>query len=226
MSTFEKNLIVNGSLNPSLSLQEIESHFSEQDWCRVASTIAAYLNFLDKSVDIPKHSEILEKPGFYLNMLWHLRELFHNDQRVALSKEHTLEGQDLYTAISKISSPRSHTLQLFPYQAYGYVGCLSDLNNFKVPSVQRVILEVERLGILSDFGINNTNTGKEVVSWEIQGDYVVLCINCMSLKTKVNVLKDHDSMIKTLMTSANPDVIRVEGSEDGSRQLRYVMRWD
>lgn len=226
MGTFEKELIVNGSLNPSLTLDEILENFDDQGLAFAAWSIIVKMNVHYKIDGLPEYSDVNKNPRQHLLDAWERHERLMEMLEFIRKEQHVQEGRDLHEVVSTIATPRNHALRLFPYQAIGYIGCLSDWENFESTRVQHVIEKIEALGIRADFGINNPNTGKEVLSWEIVGDsYVTLCIDCMG-KTKSRVLNDFDAHIRAIMKSANPDMIRLEGSEESSYELRYVMWWD
>lgn len=227
MGAFEKEMIVNGSLNPSLTLDEILEHFDEKGWVVATWSVIVNMNVYHNVDNLPEYSDVVKHPRKHLLDAWEARERLMETLNVNRKNKHIDEGRNLHEVASTIATPKNHVLRLFPYQAVGYIGCLTDWNTFETAKVKRVIKKIEALRIRSDFGINNTNTGREVLSWMIEGDSrITLCIDCMSKATKSRVLQEFDGHIRAIMALAKPDSIRLEGSEEGSYEMHYVMWWD
>lgn len=210
MSKFEKELIVNGSLNPSLTLNEILENFSATDWMRAAWSIRVFLDVFEEIQDLPTYDQICEDPERSLKAMWDLRDDVLTEKKGEQIKRHQQEGKDLFAALSVIKTPRVHTLRLFPFQAIGYIGCLSAWNDFNPFTMADVVRRIEALNIRSDFGINNPNTGKEVVTWEIEGDRTMtMRIDAMGTGTKLRVQEEYDPMIRAIMSRAEPNRVRM-----------------
>lgn len=223
MSTLEKQLIVNGRLNPSLALSEILENFESSDIARAAWSIVVDLKVHHKMEDVPTYDEVHDDPENHLKALWERRaeKLAKDDEDE--KAQHKQEGEALYRALSAVRTPRSHVLCLYPYQAVSYIGCLSAWNNFLPYSVCKAVIQIEELNIRSDFGINNPNTGKKIVSWEVVGDcYFTLRLDTMGSDTKTMIKRDYDHLIKTIMAGTNAYVEVTEGQYE----MRYTMIFD
>lgn len=224
MSTFEKQLIVNGRLNPSLALSEILEHFDSADIARAAWSVAVDLKVHHKLEDVAEYAEVQEDPEGHLKALWERRaqKIFHYEKFEVY--QHKQEGEDLYRALSAVRTPRSHVLCLYPYQAVGYIECLTGWNKFVPNAVSQAIVKIEDLNIRSDFGINNPNTGKKILSWEVQGDrYFTLRIDTMGTATKEMIKRDYDHIIKTIMGVTQAAYVDVT---EGEYEMRYTMVFD
>lgn len=224
MANFEKNLIVNGSLNPSLTLEEILENFSGMDLVQAAWSIVVKLNVFHHIEGLPTHADLQEDPEGHLKAVWQRREDVLADEKAEREVRQLREGEALFSTLSAISTPKVHTLRLYSYQLIGYIRCLTAWNNFVPAAAADVVKRIEDLGICGDFGINNPNTGKDVISWEIEGDSrIVLCIDGMG-RTKEHVAENFDAKIQAIMkVYGEPELIRKEEEE---YQLRYVMWWD
>lgn len=223
MSAFEKNLIVNGSLNPSLTLDELFEHFTDRDRAVAAWSIAVDLNVYHKHENIPTYNEVNDNPDYQLKALWKLRENTLAQNKMVLHDQHKEEGEATFAALSAIRTPHCHTLRFFPFQAVGYISCLSAWNSFNPNAVALAVIKIEELNIRQDCGINNPNTGKEVTSWEVEGDrYFTLRIKTGG-STKERVKREYDHLIKTIMEGAEPAYIDVT---EGEYEMRYTMTFD
>lgn len=224
MAEFEKQLIVNGSLNPSLTLDEILANFTGNDLVRAAWSMVAKLSVFHKVEGLPSHDDVEKDPAFYVRNIWEWRETVLAEEKRNRQAAQLAEGKAAFQALSAIRTPSVHTLRFYSYQAIGYIRCLSAWNDFNPTEAADVVERIENLGIRADFGINNPNTGKEVISWEIEGDSrIVLCIDGMG-QTKEYVQKHFDGEIQAIMkVYGKPELIRKEVEE---YQLRYVMWWD
>lgn len=231
----EKSLIVNGSLNPSLSKEEILNNFSDEDVVKAANSISVKLNiyFNVSSDELPTYAEIKKTPIAKFGYLWDFLELKKEEKKIEVSKKEFKEGQDLQKAVFSIHTPEKMTVSLTSNQAKGYLSGISNWNDFDNKKVIKVVEEIEKLNIVSNYGNNNPNTGNEVLSYRMIGDEYFIMVVDLGGET-LNDLKKIEPKIMTILNQMNADVVRYDDSEiindprigNPYGKALYVCWWD
>ncbi|WP_415912473.1 hypothetical protein [Neptuniibacter sp. QD37_11] len=222
---FTKQLIVNASLNPSITLDEILAHFEDKEIAQAAWYIAVELSHTF-NLTTPTHEEILDNPKGQMRSLWVLWtgvKLARKQQEQGVQFS---EGVKLAECLAGLQAPpQGHTLEFYPHQALGYLSKQDAWNNFDPKLLSRVIHKIEELGIRSDFGENNPNTGCEIITWANNRDYWYLRLEKCCDQTVESILA-LDTTIYTILREAKPEVIRLEGMQKDDRHVTYVLWWD
>lgn len=182
---FEKELMVNCSLNPSLTLKEIqEHHHNHPDLSRVVWQIARQLDGFGVEGMNLTIQEIKQDTRGYLRRLWPLLEQEKEKAAKEEAKKEIFQGEDMYEAVSRFNIVSfSHEFQapaipMSPYQAIGYLRAESEAgghwNDYNPLKLAEAIEKIEELKIRSDFGINNPNTGRKITTYIRQNNFWVI----------------------------------------------------
>lgn len=222
MTAFAKHLIVNGSLNPSLTLEELLNHFIANDWVQAAWSIAVELNVYHGDKDKISYDDIKASPKAKLLELWTKRKTTLRAKSAAENEAYFKEGRQMHTFLSSIRTPEPHILSFHPHQALGYLEECTAWNKFSPRKLQRVIEEIEALDIRADFGENNPNTGRKIVSWSNRRDYWMLKFK-LGGETKNKIVNRYDRILREIFRQAEPDSVRVE---EDQFEMTYVLWWD
>lgn len=221
---FEKHLIVNGSINPSISDEELIEHFGQEEWLTVAHYTQVEMNVYHKVESKYKYEEL--KTDTRARML-ELRKTLRNleaEKRQELDDKDFKEGAAIYNFLGSTRCVGAHQLHFSPSQAKGYISQSSSWNNFNPDKMIDVINEIEGLNFRCDYGINNPNSGREVFSWRSYRDYWILVVKIGG--ETLNNLRQILPQIEAIMMKANPSVVRLDTSNEKSGEVEVVMWWD
>lgn len=223
MSTYPKHLITNGSLNPSLTLVEILTHFTREDWVYAARAIAMDVAKLHGLT--PDSDTIVSDPENILTDLWRSRDELAMVEKGRQEARQVAEGKALYTHLQQLSFPGSPSLHLYPFQAIGYLERCDGVNNFVPKIMQEVIKQIERLNLRSDFGINNVNSQQPITSWQLcKFNTWALRFDISGTNTLPRII-ERDDAIRSILSKATPDTIDIE-HDRRSFSFNYSMWWD
>lgn len=219
----EKQLIVNGSVNPSLTLEEILENFTTSDFLRAAWNITCKITtYFSHAGKQPTHSEIRSDSQNMLIRQWTLLKSLEADKLKSNQAREFQEGVRFYEFVDSISSPKQHTIELTTHQALGFLDKQSAWNNYDPKKIAKAIENVGALGLYLDYGVNNPNTGRNIVSWAYHGDYWLLRIERSAANPSKVTEKAHEKIL-TILGHTDPSFVRVEEEE---YERTYVMWWD
>lgn len=230
MSTqFEKNLIVNGSLNTTITLEEILEHYGDNNSLTIAAwNICVELNVYHKAGNLPSYEEICANPKDHLIAIWERNTQAKELAKAEAHKEQFEEGKKIAEFIK--SMPNRSTTATFsnpsfpmsPSQALGYLSVDSGFNNYNPLEVTKAFRKIESLGIRQDYGLNNPNTGKENTTYTREGDYWFVSFEVSENKQE-EFLQKWGAQIETALRGAGADSIRIERRQF---DLFFVSWWD
>lgn len=219
----EKQLIVNGNINPSLTLEEILENFNADDFLNLAWRITCNINnCFSHAGDQPSRSEIGGDPRNMLIKQWSLLKSLEADKLKSDQAREFQEGVQFYEFVASISSPKQHTIELTTHQALGFLSKQSSWNEYDPKKIAKAIEKVAALGLYLDYGVNNPNTGRNIISWASNGEYWFLRVE-RSAASPSKVTEDAHQTVLTILGHAGSEVVRFE---DDEYERTYVMWWD
>ena len=223
MTTFEKQLFVNGSLNPSLSLQEIIDNFSLKDYVQAAWNVVVHSR-MDSDSEF-SHKMIEADPEGMLKTVWDRAAQLKAEKKLAEDVRLYDEGEKLGKMITSGMLPKTPFIPMYPAQAKGFCKALSSFNRFNKANLVSIIDLIEELGIKQDCGINNPNTGEDITYWCFNGDAWVLRFDGVGKNKHEEWLANHESSIMTILKNKSfwADSVRIE-KEDF--HIDFVIWWD
>ena len=220
METENKKMIVNGSLNKTITEYEFLNNFSLEEqkqglWYKSVG-VGCFIPYV-------KIQEINTKEGI-MNAFDKLEYQEEIRKREESQKEY-FQGQKIRQAQKELSFGGS--LRLSYYQILGYVSQIGNWNDFDIykviPLIDRIQKEVPKM----DYGVNNPNTGNDLHQWEtVGGAYINVCFDSINEKDKERVVRyfnDHDFKFSSRASSAR---IEVNNLPNNRYEVKYIFWWD
>ena len=187
-----KQLIVNGSLNPSMTSEELLQLEGEDliqaAWYIQVSITRGYSLFypevmylhaeiyakICEEVKIPcyTHADLHTNTKEKLDVLLKAKEAIKIRYMVDLEFKEAHQGRELYRLQKELNF--KGRFDLTPFQLMGYISARGNWNCFETVPVKRAIRKLELSVPVRDFGINNPNTGMREHQWSIENDYIYL----------------------------------------------------
>lgn len=229
MKINNKNLIVNGKVNPSLSKSEFLEFCIDRScllggcWNLIVSMTNSYNQCTDLNwIDAPSHTELektilsgsqseaLKLAGSIFDRFL----LFKDQHRVKTFDADIIKGEKLGEVMNNVLRPEAGAIYLNTAQFLGLSKTLMrDFNNFEVQRLQRNVLKVYELNIFNDYGINNPNTGQDCLFWclDLRNlDYVdcVFTTSCGITQLTEEKITSAEGQIKCFLQDTKPDSVK------------------
>lgn len=226
-TTFEKKVIVNGSINPSITLDEILEHYTANEFKDAAWNIAVKLDvyFGQK---LATYDEVCAEPREMLIKLWGELEKATNAKAKEKASQEFQEGLELFAFLDKFKIKtdsvafRHPEFPMTPNQALGFLSTYEQWNNYDSQKIASAVRKIEDLNIREDFGVNNPNTGSEITTYLKKGDCFIVSFK-VSERQHDEWVKKHEASVTTILTGAAPDSVRVI---KGKFDITFVAYWD
>ncbi|WP_210499632.1 hypothetical protein [Vibrio crassostreae] len=228
--TFEKKLIVNGSLNTTITLEEILTHYpTSKDLATAAWNIIVKLNVYHKIQDLPTYKEVEADARNVLQTVWKLNEKIMVEKKAESHLAEMEEGKQIFNFFkatpirSKSFKFEKPEIPMSPSQATGYLSMTGeDFNYYTAANMQKALEKIEALNIRQDYGVNNCNTGKEITTYVRNGDHWLVSFSVSERQQEV-FLKTYESELICIGRQAKADVSRIETSKF---DVTLVLWWD
>lgn len=210
---FEKKLIVNGSVNPSITLDEILEHFGTKDYIDAAWNIAVHLNVY-YGQDLVSHDSVCEAPKESLVQQWENFEVAKRVKQQELADKEFKEGKELFNFIKNFNNQSKSfefcdpSIPMSPNQALGYFSNTEQWNHYSSSLVSRAVNKIESFSIRADYGVNNPNTGNLITTYVKSGDHLLVSFKVTEEKQDA-WLEKHKIHITLALESASTCSVRV-----------------
>jgi hypothetical protein len=236
-----KDLICNGSINPSLTIDELLQFDIDQK--RTA------LHYLQVEGGYPPKFEEIETsvfeklPELYSYKQW--QEFDENQINEALTivynrlQQHTQylitkTGSVHYELGKSIHSAQQELrfggeLEMTIDKLRGYISCVGNWNGFKAGEVCRGLNRLHKIAPRRDCGINNCNTGSIRHKWSIESAFIFLKFG-LCYEQEVNDIQTWFKTLSGIKEILKADSFRLQidpvEKSDNQAYITLVMWWD
>jgi len=236
-----KYRVVNGSINPSLTLEEL-LQFSTDEKRDTIHSLQVHGHYFHHFQDID-HDVFEPLPDLYtyqqiknefneIQVDEALKDVFNrlrkHEQTLRIKTEelHFQLGKEIFEARRKLKFNGEFVLS--KGQLLGFVLCIGNWNDFNVLNVHRTINFLHNDAPRKNFGDNNPNTGQLNHKWSIQDDFIFMDFGYNFEKEA----KDIEAWFKTIkyrveqLSKADSVRLAVEDAGHGGFMVRLVLWWD
>ncbi|MDK9789768.1 hypothetical protein [Vibrio sp. D431a] len=225
---FLKKPIVNGSVNPSITLEEILANFDDKVFVDCAWTLAVKLD-VRHNVKTISYDEVKASPRDSLLKIWDEHEQVISKQMQDLKATEMAEGKGYFEFVksftnrSRGSGRMAPVIPMSPNQILGYLAASEERWNYFEPSkIASSIRDIEKMKIRADYGTNNINTGEEITTYILSGGHLNVQFN-VSENKQDEWLRKHEAAITVRLKSSNPYSVKVEKSKF---EITFKAYWD
>lgn len=247
-----KKLIVNGSVNSQLTREEFLMFHTEKElfisgcWNLI---VEMDLRSPEKIEGLPKHNEIQDAVNAgadsALDIGGHIFDMHFNYKfkvKETRHKEELEQGRVLAQAFKTVR-PEFGEISLTTSQLIGFIEAegLRSFNGFSVEKLKEAALNIENLEIKLDYGLNNPNTGRNCLYWNICLSNLDAIECWFTSRTGITeatfkTIKNSKVTIETILKSTNPDSLREyvnywpedtpQGKEKRIYSTKFTLWWD
>jgi hypothetical protein len=242
MDTTTKHVIVNGSYNKNITLEEILT-YPHEDKIRFFRSLIFTIEYGSHIPDI-NHSLFVKTTLPYSNetiTLENIDELLNrafDDYSKAkyLYQYRTYQlnvgkGQSIYKAQNELGF--SGFIRMDYSRLIGYVKEQGQWNGFNPRLIIPVIENLEQLCPRIDYGFNNPNTGAKKHIWTTSGEYITLYYDFVDQKMLDRINQFYKNVFEIKAKSAKADSARIEITDlsqnevcKGYYNAELIMWWD
>jgi len=242
----QKQPIVNGSINPTLSLAEMQAFDAETKvrllWNMQVEMESGYSHSskIDHRVyiGIPKryeYQELKEMDEAQLNTALEVSQNIlakHRSNLIAKTVQlHREMGAQIYEAQKRLGFKAEIEMSLAKLE--GYLGAIGHWNDCNPNNICPVLCEIDANCPRVDYGVNNPNTGSEKHTWSTTGEYVFLTVDYISETEKEKWIAFFNSFVLPKQDRMKADSLRYicEQYEAGyitepRYEFKIVIWWD
>lgn len=234
-----KDLICNGSINKTLTLEEllqfdIEHKHTAIRYLGTAGEYAHSFEEIDGNVftalpPLYEYQQIQEFNNEQANeALTIVYNRLNEHHELMKQKSHALHielGKKIHGAQSELKFTGEFNLTFG--QALGFVSAAGNWNDFKVSKVHHLLKKLHDRAPRVNFGVNNPNTGRIWHTWSIKSDYILMNFGYTD-ERGVKILEEWFKTVKYLQNLANVDSFKlnIESYENDGFEVSLVMWWD
>lgn len=181
---------------------------------------------------IPPYQAICDDLEQFRGRIFEAYHAWRKRTELAADQADFQAGEVLYSSV-KAAHLSALCLIMKPATAKGFISAMSAFNYFEPRLMLKAIDEIEALGIVTEMGNDNPNTGKACTAWQIEGcncDYLSLRFD-VSAKDTLAAVEAKRASIESILKKTNPDYVRYETrnwptGSTGVRCARFVMFFD